>query len=125
MCTCLFLYFFRYLGETKHSGLMSVVICSVIICGSGFRCCIFRKDKMFWTSKLYELSAMVLPLEASRHAAIQCAYCFSCSVKEKEAAVGMDSLTYLLCLQGYWKTPVSNMLENAQPNLRHKNICVM
>ena len=73
------LSFLRNLGETKSSGC--ILSCSGLMAGVGAGCCILRNARIDLTSASYELSAIVFPLDASLHAAIQRAYCASCREK--------------------------------------------
>ena len=73
--TCLVLSFLRKRGETRSSGWKSILPGVMDGCDAG--CCMLRNAWIDFTSDSYELSAIVLPLEANRHAAIHLAYCSS------------------------------------------------
>ena len=62
--------------DTKSAGCRSTWL--ALMTGVWAGCCMDRKALMEATSDSYELSAIVFPLEASRHAAIHLAYCSSC-----------------------------------------------
>ena len=73
--TCLDFILRTNLGATKSS--TSRLMSDVLMAGDCDGCCMLRKLRIDCVSDSYELSAIVLPLDARRNAAIHLAYCDS------------------------------------------------
>ena len=71
--TVLVLSFLRNRGATKSSDWKLIWLGAIAGLSDG--CCIFKKAWIDLTSESYELSAIVLPFDASLQAAIHLAYC--------------------------------------------------